>query len=116
MKGIGATVTGSFLWDGVSTMTGGGTTVVGPDATATLAGSGDRNLDNRTLAVDGTLLHQDDCRIVLYSASRLENRENGVIELQSDAVWVNGGGSPSSISNAGLIKKTAGSAEAASIA
>jgi hypothetical protein len=54
LDGPGAlTVTEAFVWNGSSMMQGAGSTIVGPNASATLSGAGDRNLSGRTLINQG---------------------------------------------------------------
>jgi urease beta subunit len=109
VDGPGAlTVTEAFVWNGSSMMQGAGSTIVGPNASATLSGTGDRNLSGRTLINQGTLAHTSPCRLVFYSAARMENHTGGLADLQADVTWIFGGGNPSSILNRGTFRKSAG--------
>ena len=102
------TVLGRLEWTGTSSMQGGGTTMLGPDAVMVISGSGDRALNDRVLVNEGRVEHGPGSRVTFYNSSRLENREGGEIDLQGDVTWIHAGGNLSSITNRGTVVKSAG--------
>jgi hypothetical protein len=102
------TVTNTLEWSGISTMTGGGTTVIGPGAVATLSGEGDRGLVDRTLINQGTLRQPGPCRLTFYNAARVENQAGGLVDWQGDVNWTFLGSRACTVTNAGTIRKSGG--------
>jgi len=102
------TVTNALVWNGASTMLGGGTTVIGPGAIATLSGDGDRGLNTRTLINRGTLRQPGPCRLTLYNDCRVENQAGALVDWQGDVSWDYTGGNACSVTNAGTFRKSGG--------
>ncbi len=107
------TLTGTVVWSG-GELGGGGTTTVGSQGTLRLLGGGDRNLRGRLLLIQGSFEHVGSCRAVFYDQAHFEIAAGGVVELQSDATWVDGGGSgPSTLINTGTFRKNGGTGTSA---
>ncbi|MGE3311488.1 MAG: beta strand repeat-containing protein [Limisphaerales bacterium] len=91
--------------------TGAGTTTIASDSKLALSGSGAKSFTNvRTVNAEGTLEFGGTANVTLTSASVLQAASGGLIDIQTDADIVYGGGSASTVQvqSGGTARKSSG--------
>lgn len=82
---------------------------IGPGATFALAGGAVKTLQSSsTIVNNGTITSSGSGSLQVENNATLNNAAGGVIELQSDAGLLQSGGGASNVTNAGILRKTAG--------
>ena len=108
ISGAGALiVSGVFNWT-AGTMSGTGTTTIPATTTLNISGFG-HNLTGRTLNIAGTATQSGvNSQVFLVSGATVNIQVGGVYDLQNDQGIFFGGGTASTVNNAGTFQKSAG--------
>ncbi|MDB5808717.1 MAG: hypothetical protein JWN94_839 [Betaproteobacteria bacterium] len=105
------TLTGAnSTWTAGTLGAGGGTLLVSPGATLTVANTSNIFLDTFTLANQGTVTWSGAATNVwlAQSGALIDNQATGVFDIQNNLTLAYNGGALPSINNAGVFQKTAG--------
>ena len=102
------TLGGGGNWTGGS-MTGSGVTLVPTGQTLTLSGGGLKGLSSRTLRNAGTTIYGGGYYLGYGFGAVIENQATGLFDVQTDyGFWTWFGGAQAQFTNAGTLRKSAG--------
>ncbi|MEX0326558.1 MAG: hypothetical protein AB3N33_10785 [Puniceicoccaceae bacterium] len=107
------TITEAFNWSITTVMNFTGTLILAHGSTGTLSSSGAHDIRSGTIQVEGDLNHVGPGELSLHYGAAIDIRKTGVVDIQGDLNWSHYYGTAPTITNAGRIKKTLGTGQAA---
>ncbi|MEX0330685.1 MAG: hypothetical protein AB3N64_04615 [Puniceicoccaceae bacterium] len=105
------TMTNAFNWSVATIMDFSGILILAHGATATLDGTGNHDIRNGTIQLEGDLNHVGPGHLHFHYGAGMDIRKTGVVDIQGDLAWSHYYGNAAPITNAGRIKKTSGTGQ-----
>ncbi len=102
-----ANITGRLTWTGGS-MVGPGTTTIAAGARLDISGTSDKALNGRSLVNAGTVTWSGSGNIAGGNGASVQNQPGALFDAQSDTGLIFNGGTPAAFTNAGTVRKSAG--------